>query len=188
MTVDFGEAVTGFVVGDVTVSGGTKSNFSGADGRFPLHADGDAGRQRRAHGLRGRGRRRRPRGQRQHRGRRPDRELWGGTPAPQAFSWQATLEVEGSSSWYGYCVQPCPVYGAQWRTVGPRHAERRRHGHRLHAFPDRGSEVEVTALDPALREQAAPGAVDVRGGGPCTGRGRWTGTASSRSRSPAVTV
>ena len=32
MTINFGEAVNGFVVGDVSVSGGTPSNFSGGDG------------------------------------------------------------------------------------------------------------------------------------------------------------
>ena len=32
MTINFGEAVNGFVVGDVSVSGGTPSNFSGSDG------------------------------------------------------------------------------------------------------------------------------------------------------------
>ena len=32
VTVNFGEAVTGFVVGDITVTGGTKSNFTGASG------------------------------------------------------------------------------------------------------------------------------------------------------------
>ena len=32
MTIDFGEAVNGFTAGDVTVSGGTRSDFSGSDG------------------------------------------------------------------------------------------------------------------------------------------------------------
>ena len=140
VTVDFGEAVTGFVVGDVTVSGGTTSNFSGAAGasRYTLTVtpDGNAALTVSvaadvAADLGGNA-------------NTAAADLtvnYGAAPAPQAFSWQATLEVNHSSSWYGYCGSPCPVSGPG--THGTLEDDGGAAGFRV---PGLDAEVEVTAI------------------------------------------
>ena len=138
VTVDFGEAVTGFVEGDVTVTGGTTSDFTGSDGdssyTVTVTPTGNANvTVTVAAGVAA--------------DRAGNASLVAADSvtveyaAPQAFSWQATLVAGESTGYHGYCGGSCPITG-----VGGHGTLDDDGNDASFTLPGPGFEVEVTAL------------------------------------------
>ena len=138
VTVDFSEAVTGFVVGDITVTGGTKTGFAGSDGdssyTVTVTPTGNANiTVTVAAGVAD--------------DRAGNASLVAADSvtveyaAPQAFSWQATLMAGESTGYHGYCGSSCLIAG-----VGPHGTLADDSNDARFTLPGPGFAVEVAAL------------------------------------------